>query len=139
MTSQEARRRFAAARVARLATVDGYGAPHLVALVFAVDGDVIYSAVDFKPKRTKALARLANVRVNPGVCLLVDVYDDRDWTKLWWARADGVARVLPPSDPQARHGVELLAARYDQYRRARPDGDVIAIEVTRWSGWLADG
>src|SRR5450759_892387 len=61
----EARRRFSAERVARLATTDASGHPHLVPIVFAVSGETIYSAVDAKPKRSMALRRLANVAANP--------------------------------------------------------------------------
>ena len=87
MTPEEARRRFAGARVARLATISADGAPHLVPFVFAVAGDTVYSAVDAKPKRTTALKRLANIDRDPRVTLLADHYDD-DWTALWWVRAD---------------------------------------------------
>jgi PPOX class probable F420-dependent enzyme len=134
---QEARRRFAAARVARLATADAAGAPHLVPVVFAVDGDLILTAVDRKPKRTTALKRLANVRANPRVALLADHYDDEDWDALWWVRADGTGRVLEPTDPVARRAVELLAGRYRQHRAEPPEGPVLAVEVLRWSGWGA--
>src|SRR3954468_18808578 len=132
MTEDEARRRFAAARVARLATADAEGVPHVVPVVFAVDGDTIVVAVDHKPKRTTALRRLANVRANPRVCLLADHYDDADWDALWWVRADGQARVLDPGDPGARRAVGLLAERYVQYRTAPPAGPVLAVTVTRW-------
>lgn len=135
MTSVEARRRFAAARVARLATADAAGHPHLVPIVFAVAGDTIYSAVDAKPKRTTALRRLANVVANPAVAVLVDHYDD-DWDELWWVRADGIGRVLAPEEPEARRAVALLAA-YPQYRKSPPTGPVLAVDVTRWSGWAA--
>src|SRR5450755_4641235 len=84
MNQAQARERFAAARVARLATADSSGRPHLVPLVFAVDGDRVYSTVDAKPKRTTALRRLDNVRENPAVSLLVDHYEDTDWAALWW-------------------------------------------------------
>ncbi len=129
-----ARERFAAARVARLATADAIGRPHLVPIVFAVDGDTVYSAVDAKPKRSTALRRLANVRVNPAVALLVDHYDE-DWTTLWWVRADGRARVLDAHEAQARRGVELLAGRYPQHRLELPRGPVLVVAVERWSGW----
>ena len=79
MMAEESRRRFASARLAHLATADAGGQPHLVPIVFAIDGDVIYSAVDHKPKRTTALRRLANIAENPAVALLVDYYDDADW------------------------------------------------------------
>jgi PPOX class probable F420-dependent enzyme len=136
MTEAEARERFAAARVARLATADSTGRPHLVPLVFAVQGDHIYSIVDDKPKRTTALRRLANVRENPAVALLVDHYDDGDWDALWWVRADGRGRVLEPTHTEARRAVALLAERYPQQRGA---GAVLAVDVERWSAWAARG
>jgi PPOX class probable F420-dependent enzyme len=134
MTPDEARRRFASARVARLATVGADGRPHVVPIAFALVGDVLYSAVDAKPKRTPRLRRLANVAENPAVSLLADHYDD-DWSRLWWARADGAGRVLEPGDPEAMRGVDALAARYPQYGEQRPQGPVLAVTVARWSGW----
>ena len=135
MTGDEARDLFATARVARLATADATGRPHLVPIVFALDGDAVFSAVDAKPKRTTALRRLANVRANPRVALLADHYDDADWTALWWVRAEGAARVLEPGAGQARRAVDLLAARYAQYRAAPPRGPVLEVTVERWAGW----
>jgi len=132
VTAAEARERFAAARVARLATADAAGRPHLVPIAFVVDGDHVYSTVDAKPKRTTSLRRLANVRENPAVAMLVDHYDDADWTALWWVRADGRGRVLDPDEEEARHAVELLAQRYPQQRAT---GAVLAIDIERWSGW----
>jgi PPOX class probable F420-dependent enzyme len=135
----EARERFAAARVARLATADAAGRPHLVPVVFAVSGDVIYSVVDAKPKRTTALRRLRNVAENPAVALLADHYEE-DWGALWWARAEGVARVLDPAGDvdseraEAERAVQLLRARYPQQRAV---GAVLAVDVERWSGWSA--
>jgi PPOX class probable F420-dependent enzyme len=136
VTAAEARARFAAARVARLATADAAGRPHLVPTAFAVDGETIYSAVDAKPKRTRALRRLANVRENPTVSMLVDHWDEDDWARLWWVRADGTGRVLDPDDPEARRAVELLRGRYPRQRAA---GEVLAVDVARWSGWAASG
>ncbi len=102
-------------------------------VVFALEGDHLYTAVDDKPKRTTALRRLQNVRENPLVTLLVDHYED-DWSALWWARADGSGRVLDPQDPEAQRALELLRERYPQQRAA---GAVLAIDVERWSGWSA--
>jgi PPOX class probable F420-dependent enzyme len=132
----EARQRFAAARVARLATADATGVPHVVPFVFALDGDVLYSAVDAKPKRTTALRRLANITANPAVAVLADHYNDEDWATLWWVRGDGTGRILD-RQPEAARARQLLAARYAQYRAVPPPGPVLAIEVTRWSGWAA--
>jgi PPOX class probable F420-dependent enzyme len=132
-----ARARFAAARVARLATADAGGRPHLVPVCFALAGDTVYVAVDAKPKRTQKLKRLANLAENPAAALLADHYDDADWSRLWWARADGTARILEGSDPERLRALELLAERYRQYAETRPPGPVIAIDVFRWSGWSA--
>jgi PPOX class probable F420-dependent enzyme len=137
MTPGEARARFGAARVARLATADERGHPHVVPIVFALDGDTLYSAVDGKPKRTTALRRLANVAANPAVAVLVDHYDDERWDRLWWVRAEGTGRVLPAAQAESRRGVALLAGRYRQYADGLWTGDVLAVDVVRWSGWAA--
>jgi PPOX class probable F420-dependent enzyme len=130
---EEARERFAAARVARLATAGADCRPHLVPVVFAVRGDTVYSAVDAKPKRTTKLRRLANVTENPAVCLLVDHYED-DWDALWWVRADGRGRVLDADEPEARQAIERLRERYPQQRAT---GAVLAVDVDSWTGWAA--
>ena len=129
-----ARERFASARVARLATT-GPDGPHVVPVVFALDGDTLYHAVDHKPKRTTALKRLANLRGDPRASLLADHYDE-DWSQLWWARGDGTASILAPGHAEA---LALLADRYPQYRDEPPQGPVIAIRVSRWSDWTARG
>ncbi len=133
MTPEQARERFAAARVARLATAGADGQPHLVPVVFAVEGDTVYIAVDRKPKRTTRLRRLRNVAENPAVSLLADHYED-DWDRLWWVRADGRGRVLEGSDPEARRAIERLRARYPQQEAT---GTVLAVDVERWAGWAA--
>ena len=127
---QWARERFAETRVARLATVSADGAPRIVPIVFALAGEEILTAVDHKPKSTTRLRRLDDIAANPVVSLLVDAYDD-DWSQLWWARADGVARV------HASHDLAPLVTKYADYRERPPAGPVIVIDVNRWSGWSA--
>ena len=136
LAQDEARSRLAAARVARLATVDTRGDPHLVPITFAALSDRIVTAVDHKPKRTTELARLRNLRARPRVCVLADHYEER-WEALWWVRADGVARILAGvEDAREREAaLDLLAAKYAQYRQHRPEGPVIVVAVERWSGW----
>ncbi|MFE6133134.1 TIGR03668 family PPOX class F420-dependent oxidoreductase [Streptomyces sp. NPDC056437] len=138
LTSIQVRERFAAARVAHLATADATAHPHLVPVVFAVDGDTVVLAVDHKPKRTTQLKRIANIAANPSVCLIVDHYEE-DWERLWWARADGRAHVLPPPErsPEAARWAGLLTAKYEQYGDRPPGGPVVVIPVVRWSGWRA--
>jgi PPOX class probable F420-dependent enzyme len=135
LTEQDARRLLASASVARLATVTDAGRPHIVPVVFAADEDHIYTAVDGKPKKTRNLARLRNIRGNPQVAVLADGYDS-DWTALWWVRADGRAAIL--EDPRLMAGpIALLTRRYPQYLDIRPAGPVIVISVERWTGWAA--
>ena len=135
MDSAEARRRFESSRVAHLATVDDQGRPHVVPIVFTVVQDSIYFAIDRKPKRsTTELTRLRNIAANQHVSVLVDHYDDGDWTALWWARADGVAQLVE-GRREAERITGLLAQRYAQYRDQPPPGPVVAITVERWSGW----
>jgi PPOX class probable F420-dependent enzyme len=136
VTDEQARRRFAAATLAHLATADERGRPHLVPFVFVVRGETIYSAVDAKPKRTTSLRRLANVAANPHVSALVDHYSE-DWDSLWWVRADGVGRVLDGAQAEARDALGLLTTRYRQYRHQPPGGPVLAIDVERWSSLSA--
>jgi PPOX class probable F420-dependent enzyme len=127
--------RLTAARVARLATIDPDGRPHLVPIVFVVDGDTLYSAVDHKPKRSRTLRRIENARVRPDVTVLVDHYED-DWRRLWWIRLRGRARVLD-GGAEREKALDLLAEKYEQYRTRRPGGPVLAVdvaEVREWSG-----
>lgn len=122
--------RFATARVARLATVSPDGRPHLVPIVFAVSGDLVHTAVDAKPKRTRNLRRLANIAADPRVTVLADHYDE-DWSQLWWVRADGTARILDDS----AEAIAALQARYPQYRETPPPGPFLEITVARWTAW----
>jgi PPOX class probable F420-dependent enzyme len=125
-----AEQRLAAARVGRLATVTATGRPHVVPVCFALEAGRIVTAVDAKPKATRELARLENVRATARASLLVDHYED-DWSELWWVRVDGVAEVI---DSQA--AIDALAAKYEQYRADRPAGPVIAITPERWRSWV---
>lgn len=133
MTPEEARDRFATARVAHLATADANRTPHVVPITFVLDDDEIVTAVDRKPKRSTALRRLANLAANPRVAVLVDAYDE-DWSRLWWARADGTAEVLHDV-ASLRRATELLRHGYPQYAEVPIDGPVIRIRVEEWSGW----
>jgi len=120
------------ARVARLATVGADSRPHVVPICFALDGDTLYTAVDGKPKSTRALQRLANIEANPWVEVVIDHWDE-DWSRLWWIRLSGTARVV---EHDAR-GLELLMAKYEQYRAAPPAGPFVVVTIRRRSEWRA--
>ena len=139
MDHDEAVRRLTAAKVGAIATVRPDGSPHVVPFVFAArgtdDGLRIYWCVDHKPKRSRELQRLVNIRAHPAVELEVDGYDD-DWTELWWVRASGLAREVTALDERERALAEL-AAKYPPYAAHPPSGPVITIEVDRVTGWAA--
>ena len=156
MTNQSARERFATGRVARLATVNRGGAPHVVPVTFVVVSvdpaeldpaeldraaddssagrDAIVFAVDHKPKSTSALRRLDNIAAQPRVAFLVDDYDEL-WERLWWVRADAAARTV--SGTRRERVLAELVAKYEQYADRVPAGPVVEALVTRWSGWQA--
>jgi PPOX class probable F420-dependent enzyme len=127
--------RLTTARVARLATIDPDGRPHLVPIVFAIDGDTLYSAVDSKPKRSTTLRRIENARARPDVTILLDHYDD-DWSNLWWIRLRGRARVLDEGEELER-ALGVLREKYPQYNDEPPGAPVLAIDVDDVREWSA--
>ena len=127
------RARVRDARVGHLATVTADGRPHVVPCCFVLDGDVVFSAVDAKPKSTLALRRLDNIAAHPHASLLVDFYDD-DWRRLWWVRVDGDARVVT-DDTERTAAITRLAEKYRQYAETPPPGPVLAIDVDTWRAW----
>ena len=135
MDADEMRRRIDGVQVARLATVGRDGWPHIVPITFALDDDTIYFAVDFKPKKTADLQRLRNIEANPAVAVLIDHYEE-DWTKLWWVRVDGSARIVIDGSEFDR-AIAFLTERYAQYRSARPEGPAVVITIERMTGWSA--
>jgi PPOX class probable F420-dependent enzyme len=137
MDVSEMHRRAAEASVARLATIDSNGRPHVVPVCFALDGETLYSAVDQKPKTTTRLRRLDNIREHPEVAVLIDHYED-DWSRLWWVRLRGTARVVDVG-PDRELAVALLGEKYEQYLVAPPTGPMIVMSVDEWRGWSASG
>ncbi len=137
LSAQQARARFADSPVAVLGTVDATteasSTAHLVPVTYVVSGDRVFIAIDDKPKSGRDLRRLRNIAANPRVCLLAQHYQE-DWSGLWWARADGTARVIESGDmPFGVLGG--LVGRYDWYRAHPPSGPVIEVTVQKWSGW----
>ncbi len=127
-----------AARVARLATVDERGQPHVLPVVFALDGERVVTPLDGKPKRVAegALQRVRNIAANDRVALVVDHYDE-DWQQLAWVQLRGRAALLAEGDAYAA-GIALLRQKYPQYGHVPLDGrPLIVIEVDQVRGWRA--
>jgi PPOX class probable F420-dependent enzyme len=134
LPADEARRRLAAARVAILGTVRADGRSHVVPIVFALDGDTLYSIADPKPKDGLDLLRHRNVAANPAVSVLVHEYHE-PWEGIWWVRADGLARVVE-SGPERNAAIRLLRAKYPDYATwSTPFGAATMVEMKRVSSW----
>ena len=137
--SDRERRFLERCRVARLATADGGGGPHVLPVCFALGDADVFIAVDRKPKRgsPRRLKRLRNIAANPQVALVADRYDDDDWSRLGWVMLRGRADILERGAEHDR-AQDLLIARYRQYR----DMDlaplpVIALRIARIASWGA--
>jgi PPOX class probable F420-dependent enzyme len=135
MLSETERRFLSRHKVAHLATADRRGAPHVVPVCFAVEGDALYITVDEKPKRADVpLKRLRNIAENPAVAVVVDRYDD-DWTRLGWVMLRGRAEILTDGAEHAR-AQDVLRARYPQLNDMRIGSlPVIAVRVERVTSW----
>src|SRR5437763_11388998 len=124
-------------RVARLATADADGHPHVVPVCYAFDGLRFYTPLDEKPKRVteQQLRRVRNIEARPEVMLLIDQYDD-DWSRLGYVQVYGEATLLYPGEAGHAEALRLLRDRYTQYRTmALETHPVIAITPQRVVSW----
>lgn len=123
-------------RVGRLATADAAGAPYVVPVCYAFDGERIYTALDGKPKSVAAgrLKRVRNIRANPNVALLIDDYSE-DWSALAYVMVRGVAAIVQ-NEAERQRAEDLLRRKYPQYERLlEPGCAVIRIAPRRVAGW----
>ena len=123
-------------RVARLATADASGSPHVIPVCYAFDGVHIYSALDLKPKRVESrrLKRVRNILANPRVALVIDDYSE-DWSALAYVLVHGTAELLD-GGPAQHHAESLLREKYPQYATLLERGcTVLQISPTRVSSW----
>ncbi len=106
-------------RVARLATVDENGDPHVVPIVYAFDGETIYTPIDSKPKKVEGikLQRVVNIRQRDSVCIIIDDYSEQ-WDDLVWVQIGGRAKLITEGFKYKR-GIDLLFAKYSQYKEMR--------------------
>lgn len=137
LPTDEAWRRLAAARVGYLGTVRADGRPHIVPIVFALEGRTVYSIADPKPKAGQDLLRHRNIAANAAVTLLVEHYDER-WERLWWVRADGTATVTEDG-AERDTAIRLLRDRYPQYLTwTTPFGAATLVQVERVASWTME-
>lgn len=127
-------------RIGHLATAEVTGAPHLIPICFVYHAPCIYSAIDHKPKRATGyrMKRIRNIIENPQVAFLIDHYDE-DWSQLYYILIRGEAQLLDDG-AEFRQALELLEAKYEQYREHRLLGraglviKIVPRQVQRW-GW----
>ena len=139
MTFTQVQTRFLARmRVARLATADTSGKPHVIPIVFASDGQRLYTPLDEKPKRVRPnqLKRVRNLLDNDQVAIVVDSYDE-DWTRLAWLLVKGTGEFVEHGEVR-RIGVLLLEAKYPQYEdMPLAECPLIIVTPTEVSSWGA--
>ena len=129
-------------RVARLATADLDGHPHIVPVCFAYDGTYFYIPLDEKPKRVdeSKLRRVRNILARHEASLLFDQYDD-DWSRLGFVLVHGQAGLIQAEDALHAQALVLLRERYVQYRSmALEEHAVIVVtpdSVTSWGSALS--
>lgn len=123
------------ARVARLATTGADAAVRLVPICFAIVEERLVSAVDHKPKRTPKLQRLDDIVASGVATVLIDHYDDDDWTQLWWVRIRGSARVHGDEDPVVALARAALIDKYPQYQAQPPTGPVYSVALNEVRTW----
>jgi PPOX class probable F420-dependent enzyme len=124
-------------RVARLATADAEGNPHVIPVCYAFDGEHFYTPLDEKPKRVTQdkLRRVRNIKVRPEVALVIDQYDD-DWSRLGYILIQGQAELLSPENASYGTALLLLRERYIQYRTMPLEKyEVIAITPGHIVSW----
>lgn len=123
--------------VARLATADAAGQPHVVPFCFALWQGALYTPIDEKPKRSdRPLKRLRNLAENPRVAVVADHYET-DWTRLRWVMVQGQASILE-GGPERAAALAALRAKYPQYRAmALETRPIIKIVPDRVFGWAA--
>jgi len=129
---------ISAARVGRLGTSDAAGQPLVVPICYAFDGECLFSVIDAKPKSTRPerLKRVRNIRENPKVCVVIDDYDE-DWSRLRHVILQGEADLLTEG-PDFTRGVDLLLAKYPQYRAMTLDrerGLMIKVRPAKVTDW----
>jgi PPOX class probable F420-dependent enzyme len=123
-------------RIGHLATADRSAVPHVVPVCFGLAEDMLYIAIDQKPKRDRGrpLKRLRNIAANPRVAIVFDRYVE-DWQRLAWVMLHGRAEILTAGSEHDR-AQSLLRSRYPQLDPMQIGQlPVIAIDIERVASW----
>ncbi|GAC1598877.1 MAG: TIGR03668 family PPOX class F420-dependent oxidoreductase [Acidimicrobiales bacterium] len=120
-----------------LSTVHAERGVDAVPVVYVVgEGGYVAVPVDrVKPKVSMHLQRARNLEADPRAALLIEHWDERDWSQLWWVRAH-----LRWEGHDAAGRAAAMAARladvFPQYRD-QPFFSVLVLRVVEVTGWTA--
>lgn len=126
-----------AARVARLATIDESGVPHVLPICFVLIDTSLWTPLDKKAKSVSPdqLTRVKNIRHSPQVGVVVDRYCE-DWSRLGWVQMRGRARLIRPGGSTQNQASRLLRNKYPPYQthdlKNRP---MIQVDVNHVISW----
>jgi PPOX class probable F420-dependent enzyme len=110
----------------RLATASKGGRPHVVPVIYALDGENIIIAVDYKTKKLK------NLRENPKVALVVDEYHPNRGLMV-----EGDCEILERGKEYLRL-LQILFNRFVFYRRnpwGEGESPILRIRPTKVVMW----
>jgi Pyridoxamine 5'-phosphate oxidase len=109
-----------------------------VPVVYVTDADGYLGVpVDrVKPKSSLQLQRVANLEADDRATLLIEHWDNDDWSRLWWVRAE---LRWQGDDEHQREGslADGLSRKYAQYRIDEPFAKVLVLRIIAVTGWTA--
>jgi hypothetical protein len=135
----EARARLAAHHHGVFCTLHPERGVDAVPCIYATDdeGRVGVPVDRVKPKASMRLQRERNLVADPRGTLLIEHWDEEDWSSLWWVRAQ--LRVEEdPADAVVADLADRLSRAYVQYRD-KPFESVMVLRVVAVTGWAAAG
>ena len=124
-------------RIGHLASSTSGGRPLVVPICFTFDGELIYSAIDEKPKKSSPLGlrRIANIAENPQVSFIIDDYSE-DWLRLRYVLVNGTAEILTEGK-EFSEAISRLREKYRQYRtmklELRPIIRITPLHIVAWT------
>ncbi len=110
----------------RLATASRDGQPHVVPVIYALDGDDLVIAIDYGTKKLK------NMRENRRVALVVDEYRPNGG-----AMVEGECEILERGKEYLRL-LKVLFDRFEFYRRnpwGEGESPILKVRVTKCVMW----
>ena len=112
--------------LARLATASKDRMPHVIPVMYAMDGEKVIIAIDYHTKKLK------NLRENPKVSLVVDEYDPNGAVFI-----QGTCTILEKG-PEYLRLLKILFKKFDFYRKnpwGEGESPIISITPVKVVSW----